>query len=379
MLSRYYSIKQLKSDIFKSKNSIYAAHSFYNYKNKEFSQIEFLVLIASGLFFKFFNPKSSLFFYGDKNTSNFIKENTKALNIYDNIFDNVLDDYLIKYSIDLKKFFSFSKFVALDHIYKNFGLPACVLDVDVITFQKIADLVYEKQIVCTHYEKRKGDAYPEFQTLKHPTDYDFPVEAFSYNGYACNTSILGISEPNVLQNYVNEAFKFMNNNFNTNLPELLWIEQVSLPVIADKYSVPIFTIIDDPFNPNIWDFEYFSWCYGHLATLLNRVTSYLTYHIWIKKHSLLINPFYEKLLCLLLLNYIKRIISPDVVENILKIPLFKNLRVPFKVMPYRLTSLIYKLWYLVAEKRWIAFNHNPKVNKKFCRKYNLDDSFKLEV
>lgn len=96
-----------------SRNVVHAAHSYYNFKNKPFSQVEFVIMLSSAVFFKVFNPNSTIDFYGDKKTAQFVMKTVGHLNIYDNIDGHLLDDFLSKNDISTNQFFAFSKFVAI--------------------------------------------------------------------------------------------------------------------------------------------------------------------------------------------------------------------------------------------------------------------------
>lgn len=362
-----------KKDKGKSNNSIHAAHTFCDYKNRKWQQIDYMILIASSVFFKLFNPNSTIDFYGDKNSASLIKKNVGPLNIYNNIDSNSIESYAKKEQIDHWKFYPFSKFVALNELTKKYENSICILDTDIITLTDFEYLINKYPICCTHLETTEDSTiYPNISNINHPKDYQFSSDSINFKGHACNTSILGIRDRKIIDEYIFEVFRFMRKNNKANLNDILWIEQRMLSVIANRNKAKIHTIVNSVYKPTNFKFQNKKWRFYNILNLLNRKNGFKTFHSWTRKDLFIFSKKYSKFSCLLLLNLIKKEISPEQANKILQLPCLSSLKKPFYKYPYSVIKIFYIVFFNIAILKGIRHHKmiSTKIKKILNGKHN---------
>lgn len=306
---------------------IHGAHVYYCRQGKTFSSYELMLLIASALFFRFYNPWSTLDFYGDEKTINWLMPINDRLRLYNHMNGTLASEKAQKLNIQENRFFNFVKFVALEDLANRYHEAVCIIDTDLIACRNLSMDIYQHAVCCTHYESLEESAiYPDYKELHVPTGYKFSDSYKKFKGHACNTSLLCIRDPEIALQYISEAYRFMSNNNMAEKPDLMWVEQTLFPLIAQKNEISVYAFINRVFYPNTGCFNVMNkdgtykhgWAYDTLNVLNDE--KFPIYHIWNTKPQLEHNSDYCNYAVMWLFEYIRQFFPNHFCRKIRALP-----------------------------------------------------------
>ena len=273
---------------------INAFHVYYSSKKEERSFKSYFILTAilSALQWKK-NHNGSLKFYTDKYTADFFYKNHLE-SFWNKIDDKTLDRKIDNKLYDTKTFYAIGKFIA----FLNEQTPCAMIDIDLVVWKNIEDILNNKKSVFTHYEKTTPFSfwYPDSKYIQKPNGYNFSNN-WNFTDYAANTSFVYFNDEHLKKYYIEQGLLFMKNNFinknqnNIGNPEILFVEQRLLPFcykdlgMIDKCS-PLLDVVWDAYNgdfiknKNEWDF--FNFDNNSIIT-----------HTWIAKDKIDNNTLYQ--------------------------------------------------------------------------------------
>lgn len=319
------------------RKNIHGAHVYYCPQGKTFSSYEMMLLIASALFFRFYNPWSTLDFYGDAETVKRLLPVNDRLRLYDRMDGTLASEKAQKLDIPENRFFNFVKFVAIEDLADRYRGAVCIIDTDLIACRNLSLDVHKHAFCCTHYESlEESKVYPDYGELHIPAGYKFPDNYKKYNGHACNTSLLCIRDPKIALKYTTEAYHFMGNNSMAEKADLMWVEQTLFPLIAEESKASVHAFINRVFYPNTGCFDVrnedgtykHGWAYDNLNVLNDK--EFPIYHIWNTKPQLEHNPDYCNYAVMWLFEYIDRFFPNRLCGEIRKLPALSEMDSLFK-------------------------------------------------
>lgn len=220
-----------------------AFHSFWskpcfakNYDKIKFNKFEILTMILSALEWRKHN--GSIKMITDSSGKNFFDE-IGITSIWNDGVETCLDQ--IKSDLDPVLFWAAGKLFAL----KLMNCPCVMLDTDLIIWKNL-NLKFNKNVVVTHFEDLLDYVYPNPFNFKMTNDYTFPSD-WDFSLKATNTSFLYMPNEELRDEYVKQAFDFMNsldtNNVNPT-HSMCFTEQRILPMVAKVKNNSIETLID---------------------------------------------------------------------------------------------------------------------------------------
>lgn len=306
---------------------IHGAHVYYCAQGKTFSSYELMLLIASALFFRFYNPWSTLDFYGDAKTVERLLPINSRLHLYNHMNGTLASKKATELNILEDRFFNFIKFVALEDLVKLYNEAVCIIDTDLIVCRNLSLDIYKHAVCCTHYESlEESKIYPNYIRLHTPPRYTFPDICKKFNGQACNTSLLCIRDPKIALEYISEGYRFMSNNSKAEKPDLMWVEQTLFPLVAKQNKISVYAFINRIFYPNTGCFNTknkdgtykHGWAYDNLDVLNDE--EFPIYHIWNTKPQLEHNADYCNYAVMWLFEYIQQFFPDRFCNKIRTLP-----------------------------------------------------------
>jgi hypothetical protein len=265
-----------------------------------------LTLALSALQYKRLYPGSRLKLYSDGLSARYLDRH-RLLDCWDACDGATLDRNVGKGVFDNSCFYSVGKFFA----YREERAPCVLLDVDLVLWERADDVLRDNALVFTHWE----DVHPETywycsrDKLKTPRGYRFN-ERWDFDVMAANTSFVCFNHQRLMEAYTEEVIRFMEHNFvggvfNIIKPELLFVEQRLLPMIAREMGLwdRIAPLID-----TVW-----SCAHGTFTRVDERVGGWHFYHpergqrvthTWIAKQFIERNEAYRRYYCCRVIEHI---------------------------------------------------------------------------
>lgn len=283
-------------------------NAFHIYWKKEQSKRNFkpyftLTTLLSALEWKK-NEKGNLTFYMDPSTYEFFYDRN-LLSAWDRVDKKTLEEEIDPNHFDTNTFFTIGKFIAL----KKEKLPCAMVDIDLIAWENIDDIIKNKKSAFTHYEKTTPESvsYPKKEDILKRKDYEFKRN-WDFTSNALNTSFMYFNDKETRDYYVEEAMDYMKDNFTnrkkiSSNPEVLFVEQRLLAMCYKDLE------IEEEVTP-IVDIEWDS--YKGEFTKGNRIWKFfeldnndLITHTWIAKEQIDKNKLYEDYMTIRLIEKIK--------------------------------------------------------------------------
>lgn len=298
---------------------INAFHVYWNPTKKERSFKAYFILTAilSALKWKQ-NQSGNLTLYADKYTLDYFKKNNLC-DFWDYCDGDTLDKEIDNNHFDTNTFYAIGKFNAFKHVLS----PCAMIDIDLVLWKNIDEILENNVSVFTHYEKTTPTSiwYPSKEKLQKPNNYEFK-DSWDFNDYAVNTSFIYFNDEILKNHFVDEGIRYMQDNFiaskrnNIGNPEILFVEQRLLPMcykymnLYDKCS-PLIDIVWDSYNGEFIndkrEWEFYDFDNNDIAT-----------HTWIAKQHIEKNTLYQNYMCLRLIEKILEIDNNyyDILKNI---------------------------------------------------------------
>lgn len=196
-----------------------------NYTDEYFMQdYEILTMMLSALMWRKNNGDMKLF--ADPTAAEYIKK----LGI-EHIWNLGIQEIQVPECISERVFWAAGKLYAL----KQMDTPAVMIDMDLIIWKDIRNVLSETEICCIHRERLFPDIYPE-QFFFHMNErYRFNPE-FDWKVLPANTCMLYLADSEFKEYYTNCSIEFMENCVETeeNLCHMVFAEQRLIAMCAEK-------------------------------------------------------------------------------------------------------------------------------------------------
>jgi len=273
---------------------------------RKFEDYYLLTFILSALRYKYLYPESRLKLYADGLSVRYL-DGKGLLDCWDVYDGTTLDKNIRPGVFDNSCFYSVGKFFA----YREENAPCVLLDVDLVLWERVDDVLRDNALVFTHWE----DVHPETywycsrDKLKTPKGYRFN-ELWDFDVMAANTSFVCFNDRRLMEVYTEEVIRFMEHNFvvgvfNIIKPELLFVEQRLMMMIAREMGLwdSIAPLIDTVWNCACGTFTRVderigSWHF-YRPEKNQRVT-----HTWIAKQTIEKNNLYRRYYCCRMIEHI---------------------------------------------------------------------------
>lgn len=264
-------------------------------KNFYIEDYDILSTILSALKWREFNGDIRLF--TDSNGAKYY-ESIGISEIWNlGIDTKTLDNH--NYNIDPVMYWAAGKILALN----SESAPCAMLDTDFIAWKDVKTMLDDKSLAVIHREELVPEIYPPIEHIKTASGYEYDSE-WSWSEPACNAAFVFFGNEKFKEYYTSESLKFMHNNFETNINniiQMVFAEQRLMAMCAKKMNILIYSILNSPFDNN---------------------DGYFT-HIWGHKSVLKLNLHERDAFCK---KCIKRILKdfPDMIDKINRIESLKN-------------------------------------------------------
>lgn len=209
--------------------------SFYN--SEFFMQdYQLLTMILSALMWKRNNGKIKL--VADENAINYIKNNNLQW-----LWDFDIEKLQEYQKIDYNMFWAGAKLFAL----KSQKAPIAMIDLDMIVWNNIQELLSNKEIASIHNEPLDNNVYKDKYYFNMKREYEFDKD-FDWEVLPSNTAFLYIKDNDFKDYYCNTAIDFMVNSAKVNdtLSYMVFAEQRLLSICAKKMNINIDYLIKFP-------------------------------------------------------------------------------------------------------------------------------------
>lgn len=226
--------------------------------------------------------------YCDSHSYQYFKQ-LGALSCWNEV--EIISENITSLNIDLKTFWSASKFFA----YQKETKPFACIDTDLIVWNKV-DFQTNLDWQFAHWEEVNftSKSYPAVEKLSIPENYKFPAHANEIK-LAANMCITVFHNMEFCTRFTNEVFRYMVDNkvlHNMELhasPEILYMEQ-RLPLLLSKqYGYSCAPVLDAVWSPQLFKFitddgKYGAWRFNQL----NDKSPFT--HLWFYKKYVEENP-----------------------------------------------------------------------------------------
>jgi hypothetical protein len=254
-------------------------HVFYQSKevDNEFEEINYLVQIASILFWKKNQGKMSL--YCNSKYLNFIKK-WGIDSLYDEINTECLDK--IPYKQYLDKYWSFCKIEAAFDISKS-DKDFVIIDTD-LWIQEPINIDSDFQFIGYHQEKclnHPNNPYIEPNNFINLRD----LKLFDWSISPINCAFLYLNSKDLINEWYKWSLKVIENNKDNNKKEMsvdtIFVEQRLLPTIAHTLGMNVGTLIPNVYQPHIKSDNLGSeWIPKIGFDITNQYMSWNIKHVW---------------------------------------------------------------------------------------------------
>jgi len=254
-------------------------HVFYQSKevDNEFEEINYLVQIASILFWKKNQGKMSL--YCNSKYLNFIKK-WEIDSLYDEINIECLDK--IPYKQYLDKYWSFCKIEAAFDISKK-DKDFVIIDTD-LWIQEPINIDSDFQFIGYHQEKclnHPNNPYIEPNNFINLRD----LKLFDWSISPINCAFLYLNSKDLINEWYKWSLKVIENNKDNSKKEMsvdtIFIEQRLLPTIAHTLGMNVGTLIPNVYQPHIKSDNLGSeWIPKIGFDITNQYMSWNIKHVW---------------------------------------------------------------------------------------------------
>jgi hypothetical protein len=119
--------------------------------------------------------------------------------------------------------------------------PVVMMDLDFIAWEAIGQMVVGHNLVTAHREELCPGVYPERVSLGAPAGYMYDPE-WDWDALACNTAFVYFNDDSLRDEYVREAFRFMEGNPAAPaepVTHMVFAEQRLLGMVAERRGVSI--------------------------------------------------------------------------------------------------------------------------------------------
>lgn len=266
-----------------------------NHEKYEMADYEILTFIMSVLEWQAHNGDAYL--YSDELAREFITSRG-----IDSLFRDRVINFDVDEAINPRVFWAAGKLFAL----KKLQRPMTMVDLDLIVWKNINELVEGSDIYGIHREQIRPEVYPDKDYFKFRDGYSFPDD-YDWEALPLNTALLYIKDIDFIHKYADAAIDFMYyvDVESENLKHMVFAEQRLLPILASRYKKDITTMYS--IGEDIGYQEYFT-------------------HVWGHKNILKYNDKEKQKFCRRIVERIKRD-YPDVLNLLINIPELQNLDV----------------------------------------------------
>lgn len=212
---------------------------------------EVLTMMLSALMWR--KKNGSIRLCADKEAAAFVK--SRGLS---HIWDLGIEEIEVPASVPEKVFWAAGKLYSLQKI----KMPAVMIDLDLIIWQDIRDIISGTDICAIHREGIFPDVYPGKEFFHMKPEYKFDSE-WNWNVLPVNTCMLYIADNAFKDYYTESAIAFMENCLEKeeNLCHMVFAEQRMLAMCAEKKQKKISSFF--PGSTDIGNQDIFTHLWGY--------------------------------------------------------------------------------------------------------------------
>lgn len=193
--------------------------------NEYFMQdYELLTMILSALMWR--KQNGGIYLCADAPAIEYIEKNNLT-----HIWNLGIKEISVSDVVNEKVFWAAGKLYSL----KEIKMPAVMIDLDLIIWKNITDIISGTDILAIHREGIFPDTYPDKTFFNMKEGYEFD-EAWDWNVFPVNTCMLYLSDEEFKNYYTDASIEFMENCAETeeNLCHMVFAEQRLLAMCAAK-------------------------------------------------------------------------------------------------------------------------------------------------
>jgi len=149
-------------------------------------------------------------------------------------------------TINQEIFWAAAKIFAL----RNETTPVAIIDTDMIVWEDLAPELEEWPFAVFHREELYEFIYLPGHLLKKRADYQFDPE-WDWTAAACNMAFAYFSDSGFKKYYIDCAIDFMTGNSEypkEMVSQMVFAEQRIAAMCAEKMKIPIYHLLNDPFQ-----------------------------------------------------------------------------------------------------------------------------------
>lgn len=208
------------------------------------------------------------------------------------VWDMGVDEFTVPIGVPAGVFWAAGKLYALKHM----KTPVVMVDLDLIIWKDIRDVLLSTEICAIHREGLTPDIYPDRDFFNMSYKYVFDNK-WNYDVYPVNTCMLYLAEEEFKNYYVDTAIDFMENCIEKeeNLCHMVFVEQRLLAICADMKHKDVATFF--PSAADIEGQDIFTHLWGYKNILKYDYEKRVQYNRSIKERILKEFPTEEKLVC----------------------------------------------------------------------------------
>ena len=128
--------------------------------------------------------------------------------------------------------------------------PVAILDTDLIVWEPLYEILKRKPLAVIHRESIEESVYLPKKLLKTKKNYQFDPE-WDWNEMPCNAAFVYFSSENFKNYYTECAIDFMTGEIEypkEMVSQMVFAEQRLLSMCAKKKKIPVYHILDNPFQ-----------------------------------------------------------------------------------------------------------------------------------
>ncbi len=211
---------------------------------------EVLTMVLSALMWR--KKNGGIYLCADKDAISFIEANGLAP-----VWDLGIKEFTVAESVPSRVYWAAGKLYSL----RQMKMPAVMVDLDLIIWQNLDELVAGTDICAIHREGLFPDIYPGKDFFNMTPDYAFDPE-WSWETYPVNTCMLYLANEDFKNYYVDSAIDFMEHTAEReeNLCHMVFAEQRMLAMCAGKMGQKVSTFF--PSSKDIENQDIFTHLWG---------------------------------------------------------------------------------------------------------------------
>lgn len=177
------------------------------------------------------------------------------------IWDLGVEEIQVSEHISERVFWAAGKLYAL----RQMDMPAVMVDLDLIIWKNIQEVLAETDICCIHREGLFPDIYPPKEFFHMQPEYQFDPE-WNWNAFPVNTCMLYLADQKFRDYYTNCSIEFMESCIETqeNLCHMVFAEQRMLAMCAEKMGKNISSFFPSSTDINRQDIFTHLWGYKNI-------------------------------------------------------------------------------------------------------------------